>query len=622
MSQIILTTQPTTTNRRPVTRRVAAAGARHTLRGARTGLVWCWRWRPVVAPSAAVVVGLVALRTAPEVTRTVAAAVALVCWVGLFAPQGILEPVRKLAPWVGVFATYLANAPLLGSAAPWTGVGLVAITTTATPATRAGQAARHRHRVHLAGREWVANATAAGITAPPVLVDVRTTPTGRDLVLRCTPGVAAGVLEKVTARLASAYSVGSAELVTDPTNAGRAVLRLVEADPLANPPGTTPLITQTVAPDPLKGAPIGVTPRGTPAVVPLVGSHTLVGGITGTGKSNVLHSLIAPWGLADPEVFRLVLIDCKGGVELADWAHRAHRFATTQTEAVGVLADVVTAMETTYGNLRSLGRRKLTPSRETPATMVVVDELAALLGGPDKRVNDRCASLLADLANRGRAAGVSLVAATQRPSHQTVPTWLREAIPTRIGLGQPDATSSDMVLGAGWASRGVDTSRTRTPGRGWVVTDTGTATEVRCYRVSDRALGTLTSRAPTVTSTDTTPVTPGDMTAADRDMAPSDLGMVTPNPDTDTTCRGVTHHPGWSRFTGSEPAVWEALNRLEPAGPTAIANAAGVTPRTVHRALGALHAAGLVVRTGSTWRTTPNPLVALDAIAEPVGVSS
>ena len=64
--------------------------------------------------------------------------------------------------------------------------------------------------------------------------------------------------------------------------------------------------------------------------------------------------------------------------------------------------------------------------------VLVIDELAFYLRGGKKETRDHFAELLRDLVSRGRAAGIIVVAATQKPSHEIVPTWIRDLFSFRL----------------------------------------------------------------------------------------------------------------------------------------------------------------------------------------------
>jgi len=69
-------------------------------------------------------------------------------------------------------------------------------------------------------------------------------------------------------------------------------------------------------------------------------------------------------------------------------------------------------------------------------------------------MRDRFSELLRDLVSRGRAAGIIVVATTQKPSHEIVPTWIRDLFSFRLAMRCTSSDASDTILGQGWASQG------------------------------------------------------------------------------------------------------------------------------------------------------------------------
>ena len=86
------------------------------------------------------------------------------------------------------------------------------------------------------------------------------------------------------------------------------------------------------------------------------------------------------------------------------------------------------------------------------------DELAFYLTLPDKQQRQEFAELLRDLVARGRAAGVIVCAATQKPGSDVVPTALRDLFGFRLALRCNTPQASDTILGQGWATAGADAS--------------------------------------------------------------------------------------------------------------------------------------------------------------------
>ena len=90
-------------------------------------------------------------------------------------------------------------------------------------------------------------------------------------------------------------------------------------------------------------------------------------------------------------------------------------------------------MEARYRELLARGKRKVTREDGLPLHLVACDELAFYLGAEDRKQQREFAELLRDLVARGRAAGVIVCAATQKPASDVVPT--RAAGPVRVPAG-------------------------------------------------------------------------------------------------------------------------------------------------------------------------------------------
>jgi DNA segregation ATPase FtsK/SpoIIIE-like protein len=120
-------------------------------------------------------------------------------------------------------------------------------------------------------------------------------------------------------------------------------------------------------------------------------------------------------------------------------------------------------MEARYRELLARGLRKVPREGGLPLHLVICDELAFYLTLPDKRLRQEFAELLRDLVARGRAAGVIVVAATQKPGADVVPSALRDLFGFRLALRCNTPQASDTILGQGWASAGADASQI--PGR-------------------------------------------------------------------------------------------------------------------------------------------------------------
>ena len=180
--------------------------------------------------------------------------------------------------------------------------------------------------------------------------------------------------------------------------------------------------------------------------MPVAGMHSLVAGMSGSGKSTTLRALLA--GAAfEPDV-ALVAVDPKRGVEFAGWGPRATAIARTPEESAGVLEAAVQLMFDRYDRLAETGVTEWDVTPDDPAVLVVVDELAELLDNGDRVLEDRCGRALRSLLRMGRAAGVSVAAATQRPSAEAIPTDIRDSFGYRVAHALLSVEAVRMVFGA------------------------------------------------------------------------------------------------------------------------------------------------------------------------------
>ncbi len=128
--------------------------------------------------------------------------------------------------------------------------------------------------------------------------------------------------------------------------------------------------------------------------------------------------------------------------------------------------------------------------------LVVIDELALYIQGTGK-TRDAFAMGLRDLVARGRAAGIVVIAATQKPAHDVVPTALRDLFGYRLALRCSTRDASDTVLGSGWASEGYSVSDIDpdTRGVGLLLAETGVPRRLRCHVLDDADIGQIVANA-------------------------------------------------------------------------------------------------------------------------------
>src|ERR1039457_337474 len=118
-------------------------------------------------------------------------------------------------------------------------------------------------------------------------------------------------------------------------------------------------------------------------------------------------------------------------------------------------------MNDRYDKLLAAGLRKISRDSGEPVYLVVIDEYAyfsATVG--TKTQQAEFSALTRDLVARGRAAGVIVILATQRPSHQVIDPSLRDLFGYRWAFRCTTDSSSDTLLGPGWAPRATHAADT------------------------------------------------------------------------------------------------------------------------------------------------------------------
>jgi len=183
--------------------------------------------------------------------------------------------------------------------------------------------------------------------------------------------------------------------------------------------------------------------------------HVLIAGTTGSGKSVCTNSLIISLLYkSSPDDVRFIMVDPKM-VELAPYNGIPHLLIPVVTDpkkAAGALQWAVYEMMKRYrifseNNVKDLeGYNALAKTREEldhlPSVVVVIDELADLMLVAAKEVEES----ICRVAQMGRAAGMHLVIATQRPSADVITGLMKANIPSRIAFAVASAMESRIIL--------------------------------------------------------------------------------------------------------------------------------------------------------------------------------
>ena len=191
------------------------------------------------------------------------------------------------------------------------------------------------------------------------------------------------------------------------------------------------------------GVEVGRLIDGRPLRVPLEQWSTLIGGLPGAGKSSTLRCVVAGAALRDDVA--LVLVDPKR-VELPLWRSRASAVAVELDDVTAVLGSLVALLDDRYETMEAAGEVYWPRTPQAPQVVVVIDELAELVDSGEGGDKDR-ERLLRRLLSKGRAAGVIVIAATQRPSADVLSTSVRDLFGLRIAHASATREASQMILG-------------------------------------------------------------------------------------------------------------------------------------------------------------------------------
>ena len=183
--------------------------------------------------------------------------------------------------------------------------------------------------------------------------------------------------------------------------------------------------------------------------------HVLIAGTTGSGKSVCTNSLIISLLYkSTPEEVRFIMVDPKM-VELAPYNGIPHLLIPVVTDpkkAAGALQWAVFEMMKRYKTFSEMGVKKLEEYnaltqqhqdlKKMPTVVVVIDELADLMLVAAKEVEES----ICRVAQMGRAAGIHLVIATQRPSADVITGLMKANIPSRIAFAVASSLESRIIL--------------------------------------------------------------------------------------------------------------------------------------------------------------------------------
>jgi S-DNA-T family DNA segregation ATPase FtsK/SpoIIIE len=372
----------------------------------------------------------------------------------------------------------------LGTIATWTAIGFTLLCLGVAAAWAMQFPTSYQH--HISGRargtmrslfiyrwRWASALKDCGVilrrSDAPLLLRTNSTKVFDRLTVRMTPGQRPEDWANNSDRMAQTFGALNCRVTTTGKPHWLELIFLT-ADPLTEPVNPYP-----PEPDALThGLPIARTEDGKPWRLKLVGSHLLIVGATGGGKSGVLWAIIhALLPAIDDGIVKLWVMDPKGGMELAGGRHRFDRFVYGHRPTVfaGVLDEAVQIMQARQDALRGVAQLH-TPTVRQPLYVIMIDEMAALTAwNTDRAAQKRIQTALALLQSQGRAVGVIVIGAVQDPSKETLPS--RREFTIRICLRVVEAAQVGMVFGPGARERGAhcDTIPAALPGVGYVQID-------------------------------------------------------------------------------------------------------------------------------------------------------
>ncbi|HRX57415.1 MAG TPA: DNA translocase FtsK [Eubacteriales bacterium] len=188
--------------------------------------------------------------------------------------------------------------------------------------------------------------------------------------------------------------------------------------------------------------------------------HMLIAGATGSGKSVCINDIIISMVYkSSPADVRFILVDPKM-VEMTMYGSLPHLLIPVVTEpkkAASSLRWAVREMERRYKAFSEVGARHMDRYNERvkdkgehlPRIVIIIDELADLMMIAPDEVEDS----IRRIAQLGRAAGIHLILATQRPDATVITGLIKANIPSRAAFAVSSATNSRIILDMGGAEK-------------------------------------------------------------------------------------------------------------------------------------------------------------------------
>ncbi|MFD7652928.1 FtsK/SpoIIIE domain-containing protein [Actinosynnema sp. NPDC059797] len=319
---------------------------------------------------------------------------------------------------------------------------------------------RRRWTGAYAGRRWVNLMGSCGLTTlhhrtgevlVPRVLRVRSWSPSIDVVrVRLVPGQALRAFAKVLPELAA--TLKAERVAVEQAQPGEVALIVQWREPFTSVIPAPAMPESSGAVD-LRSLCLGETELGREWREPLIGTHHLTAGATGSGKNSVVMAklravapmirdgLVRPW-VCDPKLFEFVAL--KPILE--------GRYADNPEDCAELIARFVTNMERKQKRLQRLGKRSVPVSREHPVDWLILDEVGFLMAYQSDYAHE-ITNACAVISSMGRATNDVLDVYVQEPSKDVLP--IRDLIPHRVCLRVTSERHPDMVLGEGARERGA-----------------------------------------------------------------------------------------------------------------------------------------------------------------------
>lgn len=190
--------------------------------------------------------------------------------------------------------------------------------------------------------------------------------------------------------------------------------------------------------------------------------HYLVAGATGAGKSVHLNGVICQFIERNtPATLQMIMIDLKGGTEFAFYENLPHLVMPVIKRPEGVMDALqyfYDEMERRSELFAASGVKNIEgyndkyPGDKLPYLLLIFDEIALILRGPDRKLAGMVEDLLSSILARSRSSGGHCILCTQSPNGKVVSPFIKINCPTRICFSVPSNSDSMVVIDRGLAA--------------------------------------------------------------------------------------------------------------------------------------------------------------------------